>query len=58
MAHPTPRDVCRAILVGVASLFSFGEPERHFAEPPAILQPVVEDKTLGENGEPDEDLTM
>ena len=57
MPSPTPRDVSRALLVGVASLFSFGGPERHFAEPPAILQTVVEDEVAGQNGEPDDDFT-
>lgn len=48
------RKVFRAVLIGFASLFSFGEPERHFAEPPAIVQPTIAETSDRENDEPDE----
>ena len=42
----------RAVLVGFASLFSFGDPDRHFAEPPQILHPVAEEVDASDRGEP------
>jgi hypothetical protein len=47
------RLMTRAILVGFASLFSFGDPDRHFSEPPAILQPVAADEAVANDGEPE-----
>lgn len=47
------RVLCRSVIVGFASLFSFGEADRHFAEPPAIVQPTVEEAPSRSDGEPE-----